>query len=153
MRSVEEQLALITAAAVTPEPVRIAISEALGLRCAEQVEATHSLPGFDQAAIDGFAVRSVDIRQAIELSAQRRAEEAGAEVLVLGLPLRTDGKPSPAADRVRAFGRILQEQGYAVVYQDERFTTQRARARGAEDLDEAAAVEILQLWLASVAGF
>lgn len=67
MRSVEEQLALITAAAVTPEPVRIAISEALGLRCAEQVEGTRPLPGFDQAAIDGFAVRSVDIRQAMEV--------------------------------------------------------------------------------------
>lgn len=66
MRSVEEQLALITAAAVTPEPVRIAISEALGLRCAEQVEGTQPIPGFDQAAIDGFAVRSVDIRHALQ---------------------------------------------------------------------------------------
>ncbi|RAV31732.1 molybdotransferase-like divisome protein Glp [Corynebacterium heidelbergense] len=62
MRSVEEQLSVISAAAVTPEPVRIAISEALGLRCAEQVEGTRSVPGFDQAAIDGFAVRSVDLR-------------------------------------------------------------------------------------------
>lgn len=65
MLTVEEQLARITAAAVTPEPVRISISEALGLRCAEQVEGTRALPGFDQAAIDGFAVRSVDIRQAM----------------------------------------------------------------------------------------
>lgn len=75
MRSVEEQLALITAAAVTPEPVRIAISEALGLRCAEQVEGTRALPGFDQAAIDGYAVRSVDIRQAVEVA--RRYGSAG----------------------------------------------------------------------------
>ncbi|WP_312096916.1 molybdotransferase-like divisome protein Glp [Corynebacterium dentalis] len=73
MRSVEEQLALITAAAVTPEPVRIAISEALGLRCAEQVEGTSPIPGFDQAAIDGFAVRSVDVRQALDVA--RRNEE------------------------------------------------------------------------------
>lgn len=63
MKSVEEQLAAVTAAAVTPEPVRTAISEALGLRCAEQVESESLLPGFDQAAVDGFAVRSVDIRQ------------------------------------------------------------------------------------------
>lgn len=76
MRSVEEQLALITAAAVTPEPVRIAISEALGLRCAEQVEGTQALPGFDQAAIDGFAVRSVDIRQAVEMSLRNRNRDA-----------------------------------------------------------------------------
>ena len=55
---------MISAAAVTPEPVRTAISEALGLRCAEQVEAQISVPGFDQAAVDGYAVRSVDVRHA-----------------------------------------------------------------------------------------
>ena len=73
MRSVEEQLALITAAAVTPEPVRNAISEALGLRCAEQVEGTSPIPGFDQAAIDGFAVRSVDVRQAFDVARRNGA--------------------------------------------------------------------------------
>lgn len=61
MRSVEEQLVLVTRAAVTPEPVRIAISEALGLMCAEEVQATRPLPGFAQAAIDGYAVRAVDV--------------------------------------------------------------------------------------------
>ncbi|MDO4686923.1 MAG: molybdopterin molybdotransferase MoeA, partial [Corynebacterium sp.] len=61
MRSVEEQLVLVTRAAVTPEPVRIAISEALGLMCAEEVQATQPLPGFPQAAIDGYAVRAVDV--------------------------------------------------------------------------------------------
>lgn len=70
MKSVEEQLAAVTAAAVTPEPVRTAISEALGLRCAEQVEAETSLPGFNQAAVDGFAVRAVDIRQILNGGSQ-----------------------------------------------------------------------------------
>lgn len=61
MRSVEEQLALVTDAALAPEPVRIAIAESLGLMCAEEVQATRPLPGFDQAAIDGYAVRAVDV--------------------------------------------------------------------------------------------
>ena len=61
MRSVDEQLALVTQAARTPEPVRIAIAQALGLMCAEEVQATRPLPGFDQAAIDGYAVRAVDV--------------------------------------------------------------------------------------------
>lgn len=61
MRSVDEQLARVLAAAVRPAPVRVAISESYGLRCAEDVVATRSLPGFDQAAIDGYAVRSVDL--------------------------------------------------------------------------------------------
>lgn len=61
MRSVDEQLERVLAAAVRPAPVRVAISEAHGLRCAEEVIASRPLPGFDQAAIDGYAVRSVDV--------------------------------------------------------------------------------------------
>ena len=61
MRSVDDQLALVTDAATTPEPVRIGISNALGLMCAEEVQANQPLPGFPQAAIDGYAVRAVDI--------------------------------------------------------------------------------------------
>lgn len=61
MRSVEDQLTLVTASAVAPQPVRVAISEAQGLLCAEEVIAEHALPGFDQAAIDGYAVRSIDV--------------------------------------------------------------------------------------------
>lgn len=96
-----------------------------------------------------FGRGSVDRKRLpLDLKAVRlKVEETGAGVLVLGLPLRTDGKPSPAADRVRAFGRVLIEKGYVVEYQDERFTTQRARALGVSDEDEAAAVQILELWL------
>jgi molybdopterin molybdotransferase len=41
--------------------VRVAIAEAQGLMCAEEVVTERPLPGFDQAAIDGYAVRSVDV--------------------------------------------------------------------------------------------
>ncbi|TNC23699.1 molybdotransferase-like divisome protein Glp [Amycolatopsis alkalitolerans] len=61
-RPVDEQVALVLESAVRPRPVRVAISEAQGLLCAEEVVAEHALPGFDQAAVDGYAVRSVDVR-------------------------------------------------------------------------------------------
>jgi molybdopterin molybdotransferase len=61
VRSVEEQQARVQAAAVAPRPVRVAIAEAQGLMCAEEVVTERPLPGFDQAAIDGYAVRSVDV--------------------------------------------------------------------------------------------
>lgn len=61
MRSVEEQQARISAAAVAPRPIRVAIAEAQGLMCAEEVVTERPMPGFDQAAIDGYAVRSVDV--------------------------------------------------------------------------------------------
>ncbi|MDQ2636386.1 MAG: molybdopterin molybdenumtransferase, partial [Actinomycetota bacterium] len=61
MRSVEEQQARVASAAMAPRPVRVAIAEAQGLMCAEEVVTERPLPGFDQAAIDGYAVRSVDV--------------------------------------------------------------------------------------------
>jgi molybdopterin molybdotransferase len=66
MRSVDEQVAKVLANAVRPAPVRVAISEAHGLLCAEEVIADRALPGFDQAAVDGYAVRSVDVRSCEE---------------------------------------------------------------------------------------
>ncbi len=66
MRSVDEQLSLILSGAVRPAPVRVPIGEAHGLRSAEEVVASRPLPGFDQAAIDGYAVRSVDLAGAAE---------------------------------------------------------------------------------------
>ncbi|TWH05209.1 molybdopterin molybdotransferase [Rhodococcus rhodochrous J45] len=76
MRSVEDQQARVTAAAVAPRPVRVAISEAQGLLCAEEVVTERPLPGFDQAAIDGYAVRSVDL----QAPAETDGDSAPAEV-------------------------------------------------------------------------
>src|SRR2546429_9280750 len=64
MRSVDEQLGRALAAAVRPAPVRVAIADAQGMLCAEDVVAERALPGFDQAAVDGYAVRSVDVQLA-----------------------------------------------------------------------------------------
>ncbi|WP_327149633.1 molybdotransferase-like divisome protein Glp [Nocardia sp. NBC_01329] len=82
MRSVEDQQIKVTAAAVAPRPVRVAISEAQGLLCAEDVVTERPLPGFDQAAIDGYAVRSVDVASA---GADIRDEDG--ELVDLTLPV------------------------------------------------------------------
>ncbi|MBE7162240.1 MAG: molybdopterin molybdotransferase MoeA [Williamsia herbipolensis] len=66
MRSVSEQLDLVLGSAVPPRPVRVAISESQGLLCAEEVVASAALPAFDQSAVDGYAVRSIDVRHADE---------------------------------------------------------------------------------------
>ena len=81
MRSVDDQLVLVTDAATTPEPVRIGISNALGLMCAEEVQANQPLPGFPQAAIDGYAVRAVDIggERGLRVRRQKDQEEQSAE--------------------------------------------------------------------------
>lgn len=61
MRSVKDQLSLVAASVVAPRPVQVAISEAQGLLCAEEVVTSAPLPGFDQVAVDGYAVRAVDV--------------------------------------------------------------------------------------------
>jgi molybdopterin molybdotransferase len=71
------------AGAVAPRPVRVAIAEAQGLMCAEEVVTEHPLPGFDQAAIDGYAVRSVDVAgigESDDLSEEVDFEPEGVEV-------------------------------------------------------------------------
>lgn len=90
VRSVEEQQARITAAAVAPRPIRVAIAEAQGLLCAEEVVTERPMPGFDQAAIDGYAVRSVDVLGVGEVGSEglpgpfeESGEDDGREGLVL----------------------------------------------------------------------
>lgn len=84
MRSVDEHRSRILESAVAPRPVRVAISEAHGLMCAEDVVATAALPGFDQAAIDGYAVRSVDLEPAEDDSADGGGEVGPVVLPVLG---------------------------------------------------------------------
>ena len=61
MRTVEEHLAAILASVAPAEPVRLPLRECLGLVLCEDVTARVDLPGFDNSAMDGYAVRSADV--------------------------------------------------------------------------------------------
>jgi molybdopterin molybdotransferase len=64
MRSVEEHQRVV-AGLITPRPpVTVGIGDALGLVLAENVVAPLSLPGFDNSAMDGYAVVAEDIADA-----------------------------------------------------------------------------------------
>lgn len=102
MRSVEEQLARVLDAAVVPRPVRVAISEAQGLLCAEEVITERPLPGFDSAAIDGYAVRAVDVRDAGE----DQAEQAGGAVVLPVVGEVTAGSRQPTRLQPRQAVRV-----------------------------------------------
>ncbi len=90
-------------------------------------------------------------------------QQRGIRTLVLGLPLRMDGTEGSACEYVRAFGAKLREKFPALplVYVDEYRTTVDAQAKlhaagkKAKDfkpiIDQAAAVEILNLWLEQTA--
>jgi len=65
-RSVEDYLDAILALMPYPDPIEVALLDAQGLLCAEEVISDISLPPNDHAAADGYAVRGSDIRGASE---------------------------------------------------------------------------------------
>lgn len=83
----------------------------------------------------------------------------GIRTLVLGLPVRMDGSEGRAAATVRAFASLLRERlpELPLVWVDETLTTASAAAKLREAgrnarqqkavIDQAAAVEILNLWM------
>jgi molybdopterin molybdotransferase len=107
VRSVEEQQARVAAAAVAPRPVRVAIAEAQGLMCAEEVVTERPLPGFDQAAIDGYAVRSVDVLSVDAGDAGEEAEAGGeAEVSLPVMGVIEAGAKMPSRLQPRQAARV-----------------------------------------------
>ena len=117
------------------------------------------------AATDDFGilahpVETIDCKKvdAIERIAQL-VQARGIRTLVVGLPLRMDGSEGDAAAKVRAFASQLHERIGTVplVFVDETLTTSSAAAKLREAgrnsrkqkpvIDQAAAVEILNLWM------
>ncbi len=117
------------------------------------------------AATDDFGilahpVETIDCKKvdAIERIAQL-VQLRGIRTLVVGLPLRMDGSEGDAATKVRAFASQLHERIGTVpmVFVDETLTTTSAAAKLREAgrkarqqksvIDQAAAIEILNLWM------
>ena len=86
-------------------------------------------------------------------------ERRGIRTLVLGLPFRMDGSEGAAAAKVRAFAARLRQRlpNIPLVFVDETLTTSSAAAKLQQAgrktrshkpiIDQAAAVEILNLWM------
>ncbi len=66
MRSVEEHRRIVGALITPRPPVGVALADSLGLVLADDVIAPLSLPGFDNSAMDGYAVVADDIAAASE---------------------------------------------------------------------------------------
>lgn len=117
------------------------------------------------AATDDFGilahpVETIDVgkENAIERIALL-VETRKVRTLVLGLPLRMDGSEGNSAAKVRAFSQLLRERlpSLPLVFVDETLTTAtasnklREAGRNAKQqksvIDQAAAVEILNLWM------
>ncbi len=118
------------------------------------------------AATDDFGilahpVETIDRNKVLD-PVERIAELVAArkiKTLVLGLPLRLDGSEGTSSIKVRKFGKLLRARlpEITLVFVDETLTTAtaadklREAGRNAKQqkavIDQAAAVEILNLWM------
>jgi molybdopterin molybdotransferase len=64
LRTVDEHLAIVLAGIGSIDPIELTLLDAQGLLLAEDVRAEFPLPSFDNSAMDGYAVRAVDTRDA-----------------------------------------------------------------------------------------
>jgi molybdopterin molybdotransferase len=64
LRTVDEHLATVLDGIGTIDPIELTLLDAQGLLLAESVATQVNLPGFDNSAMDGYAVRSVDTKYA-----------------------------------------------------------------------------------------
>jgi molybdopterin molybdotransferase len=64
MRTVEDHRRVVASLITRRPPVTLPIAEALGLVLADDVVAPLSLPGFDNSAMDGYAVVADDVAAA-----------------------------------------------------------------------------------------
>lgn len=64
MRTVDEHLAAVLAGIGTIDTIELTLLDAQGLLLAEDVVSDVNLPGFDNSAVDGYAVRAIDTRDA-----------------------------------------------------------------------------------------
>ena len=64
LRTVEEHLATVLDGIGAIDPIELTLLDAQGLLLAESVSTNIPLPGFDNSAMDGYAVRSIDTKLA-----------------------------------------------------------------------------------------
>jgi len=67
MRTVDEHLAKVLDLVQVLSPLDLGLLDAHGCVLAEDVVAPHPLPGFDNSAMDGYAVRAEDVREGVTL--------------------------------------------------------------------------------------
>ena len=107
--SVEEHRSLILADTHPLPPRGIALGEALGLTLAEDVTARVDVPGFDNSAMDGYAVHHQDVARA-------SAESPVTLSVVADLPAGSDKNPPFGAGQAARImtGAAMPDAGSAI---------------------------------------
>jgi molybdopterin molybdotransferase len=123
--SVAAARALLLAEAVVTESEPVPLAECLGRVSAEPVRAGAPLPGFDNSAMDGYAVRSADLAAGavpLRIVGESRAGEPAAVALAAGEAARiSTGAAIPAgADAVVPLEQAREQDGAVLLVEQAR---------------------------------
>src|SRR4051812_37723227 len=95
--SVGEAIRILDSAPVTPRAVRVALSEAVGLRLAEDLAADRDYPPFDKSLMDGYAVRAAEASVELRITGEIPAGQVAAKPVGPGETMAImTGAPLPA---------------------------------------------------------
>ena len=104
MRTVEEHRAALVGLVSALPPVTVGLAESLGRVLAADVVAAVDLPGFDNSAMDGYAVRSAGTSASPSRPRTGRNDRRAA---ALGKPRGIPGRLPEALKKVASFARRL----------------------------------------------
>lgn len=137
MRTIGQALAEILPAFTPVGRVKLPLLEARGSFLAEDLAARRDLPEFDNSAMDGWAVRAVDLTRAPLTLAARGESRAGGpppDPLAAGTTMRIfTGAPLPAGADAVVMQEDVERAGEAVRFREPVPAGRHVRARG-EDL-------------------
>jgi molybdopterin molybdotransferase len=123
MISADEALAIVLDAVAALGIERVALPDALGRVLAEEIRSPRDIPGFDNSAMDGYAVRAVDVARASESNPvrlrvietvaagsmpTRRLEPGEAARTMTGAPLADGADAIVPVERTRAAGDVVE---------------------------------------------
>ncbi len=119
MLTPDQALSIVLENAVPLGTERVSISEALGRVLADEVRSSRDIPGFDNSAMDGYALRAVDIASAGEATPvtlrvietigagampQRAVERGTAARIMTGAPVPPGADAIVQVERTRGTG-------------------------------------------------
>src|SRR5215469_4859684 len=97
MHSVEEAAAAVASRIQRLEAERVPLREARGRILAEPIAAARALPGFDNSAMDGYAVRAAELPATLPIHATVAAGDAPTAAIPEHVAVRIfTGAPIPA---------------------------------------------------------
>ena len=90
---------------------------------------------------------TIDFDQDFYLNLKKICQKEEVKKIIVGLPKSLSGQENDQEKKIRSIAKKIQKLGFQIEFVDESYTTKMAEERRAKDVDQEAAVIILQDYL------